>query len=71
MNRGPDKSLPKWASSPPKYEGPQTPSRMDPDKDEDIEDVVGFLIDITYICKFHYAHDLCFLERAWQRKLEQ
>ena len=45
MNRGPDKSLPKWASSPPKYEGPQTPRSMD--EDEDIEEVVSFLIDST------------------------
>ena len=43
MNRGPDNSLPKWASAPPKYEGPQTPRSMD--EDEDIEDVVRFLID--------------------------
>ena len=50
MNRGPNKSLPKWASSPPKYEGPQAPPSMD--IDEDIEDVVGFLIGSTYICKF-------------------
>ena len=47
MNRGAVKRLPKWASSPPQYEGPQTPPNME--KEEDIEDVVGFLIDSTHI----------------------